>query len=167
MGWTFVDISDVCFSTMFPFSFAGVYLPSFLWFLQECASWSCGIFGVFFSLFLCLVPHYSHFIDISSHAERKRSYIWSEIKIICIDACFISNPATPWKEAMLFLTSRGQHCLKDSVFLGDLCSPSHTGSAGTEGPFLSWFNRSGSQTHRSMAMKPDAMLCKCYVWDLE
>lgn len=52
----------VCFPTMFLLSFAGVYLHPFLWCLQECAlSRSCGMFGLLLSLFLCLVPHYSHY----------------------------------------------------------------------------------------------------------
>lgn len=92
MGWSF--FRHVCFPIMFLLSFAGVYLHPFLWCLQESASSrSCGMFGLLFSLFLCLVPHYSHCHWCFKWKKKKKTpYIWSEINtIICKDECIISR----------------------------------------------------------------------------
>lgn len=65
------------------------------------------VYLVYFFLFLCLVPHYSHFHMIFQvmmfQMKEKKSYIWSELNtIICKDACFISNPAIHGRKRCCF-----------------------------------------------------------------
>lgn len=133
----------------------------------------------FFLLSFVLVPHYSHchwhFKSWCFKWKKKITYIWSEINtIICKDECFIS--ILKRKEAKLFLN---RWKLKHLAFLGSLtttefqcefilkcltCTQSCTGSTGTEGPSLYWFNWNLTNTFFNIEAWPVALNNPPKIW---